>query len=162
MSRMDAHPETALVPFAKGELAPGERQAVVAHLEACEACRQALADTRAVLTALADAPTPPMPHWGRYRTELRARLHAEARAPRWWRRPMPIAISAGLAAALALFMLRPTPVEQRPVDLAALDETAIGARLDMLAHYDVVERLDLLEELDVIRKLDVVPVRSDR
>ena len=162
MSPMDAHPETALVPFAKGELSPAEHQAVATHLEACEACRLALADARAVLSALTDAPGPPMPHWGRYRTELRARLHADVRASRWWRRPMPIAISVGLAAALVLFMLRPTPVEQRPVDLAALDETAIGARLDMLAHYDVVERLDLLEELDVIRHLDVVPVRSDR
>jgi len=67
----------------------------------------------------------------------------------------------GLATALLLFMLwPPAPVEQRPVDLAALDETAIGARLDMLEHYDVVERLDLLEELDVIRELDIVPVRD--
>lgn len=160
MSAMDTHRETALVPFARNELAPDERARVEAHLAACEACRRALAEVRAVLVALAAAPAPPAPHWGRYRAELRARIDARARTPRWWRRPMPIAVSAGLAAALLLFMLWPAPVEQRPVDLAALDETAIGARLDMLEHYDVVERLDLLEELDVIRELDIVPVRD--
>jgi anti-sigma factor RsiW len=158
---MDTHPETALVPFAKDELAPDERARVQAHLAACEACRRALADVRAVLVELAAAPAPPAPHWGRYRVELRARIDARARAPRRWQRPMPIAVSAGLAAALLLFVLwPPAPVEQRPVDLAALDEAVIGARLDMLEHYDVVERLDLLEELDVIRALDIVPVRD--
>jgi anti-sigma factor RsiW len=161
VSTMDTHPETALVPFAKDELAPDERARVKAHLVACEACRRALADVRAVLVELAAAPAPPAPHWGRYRVELRARIDARARAPRRWQRPMPIAVSAGLAAALLLFVLwPPAPVEQRPVDLAALDEAVIGARLDMLEHYDVVERLDLLEELDVIRALDIVPLRD--
>jgi hypothetical protein len=73
---------------------------------------------------------------------------------------MPVAVSAALAAAVLLFVLRPAPVDQRPVDLAALEETTIGARLDMLEHYDVVQRLELLEEMDVIRQLDVVPARN--
>ena len=158
MSALDKHPETALVPYAKGELASDERAGVDAHLEGCEACRQALADVRSVLAPLASAPAPPEPHWGRYRAELHARLHAGR--SRWWQRPLPIAVSAGLAAALLLFTLRPTPVDQRGGDLASLDETTIGARLDMLEHYDVVQRLDLLEELDVIRHLDVVSLRG--
>jgi anti-sigma factor RsiW len=161
MSGMDPHPEAALLPFVNDELAPGERARVAAHLATCEACRRTLADVRAVAAALA-APPAPEPHWGRYRAELRARLAVRTRPVRWWRRPMPIAVSAGLAAALLLFMLQPAPVEQRPVDLAGLDETTIGARLDMLEHYALVERLELLEELDVIRQLDVVPVRGGR
>src|SRR5688572_27063066 len=56
VSTMDTHPETALVPFAKDELAPDERARVQAHLAACEACRRALADVRAVLVELAAAP----------------------------------------------------------------------------------------------------------
>jgi len=52
---MDTHPETALVPLAKDELAPDERARVDAHLAGCEACRRALADVRAVLAELAAA-----------------------------------------------------------------------------------------------------------
>jgi hypothetical protein len=158
---MDRHPETALVPFVQNDLAAGEHARVAAHVDACEACRRTVADIHAVLTELAaEAPTAPEPHWGRYRAELRARIAARGRGPRWWQRPMPIAVSTGLAAALLLFTLRPAPVEQRPTDFTPLDETTIGARLDMLEHYDLVQRLDLLEELDVIRQLDRLPVRG--
>ena len=158
MSALDKHPETALVPYAKGELAADERAGVAAHLDGCEACRRGLADVQSVLAQLASPPAPPEPHWGRYRAELRARVRAGR--SRWWKAPLPVAVSAGLAAALLLFTLRPTPVEQRGGDLASLDETSIGARLDMLEHYDIVQRLDLLEELDVIRHLDVVSLRG--
>ena len=158
MMEPSGHPETALVPYAKGDLAAAERARVGAHLEGCERCRVALADVRAVLGALAAAPVPPEPHWGRYRADLRARLAEHARAPRWWRRPLPIAVSAGLAAALLLFTLRPTPVERPATNLAQIEETTLGARLDMLRHYDVVTRLDMLDALDEIRQLDVVPV----
>jgi hypothetical protein len=76
---------------------------------------------------------------------------------RWWARPAPIALSAGLAVALLLFALRPV---ERPTDLAAVDEAVIGARLGLLENYPIVERLDLLENLDVIRHLDGVPTRK--
>lgn len=152
------HPETALVPFVRGELAPAERVRVATHLESCDRCRVALADVRAVLGALTPAPLPADPHWGRYRAELRARLADRARGPRWWRRPMPIALSAALATALLLFTLRPAPVERPATNLTQIEETALGARLDMLEHYDVVTRLDMLDAMDEIRQLDVVPV----
>jgi anti-sigma factor RsiW len=160
MTTMDRHPETAFVPFVREELAPDERARVAAHLAACEPCRAAVAEVRHILGALAAAPAPLEPRWARYRAELRARIDADTRPPRWWRRSMPVAVSAALAAAVLLFVLRPAPVDQRPVDLAALEETTIGARLDMLEHYDVVQRLELLEEMDVIRQLDVVPARN--
>lgn len=157
---MDRHPETALVPYVKDELAPDERVRVAAHLDACDTCRRALADVRAVLTELATAAPPPEPHWGRYRAELRARLEARARGPRWWQQPWPIAVSAALAAALLLFTLRPTPFDKPASNLTQIEETTLGARLDMLKHYDVVQRLDMLDEMDAIRQLDVVPVRG--
>lgn len=158
MSEPGLHPETALVPYVRGELAPGERARVAAHLEGCDRCRVALTDVRAVLGALTPAPVPPEPHWGRYRAELRARLTERRRAPRWWQRPLPIAVSAGLAAALLLFTLRPTPVEKPTTNLTQIEETTLGARLDMIKHYDVVTRLDMLDALEEIRQLDVVPV----
>ena len=160
MSNMDRHPETALVPYAKDELAPDERARVAAHLEACDACGRALADARAVLTALASAAAPSEPHWGRYRAELRARVEARPRGPRWWQRPLPIAVSAGLAAALLLFTLRPAPSDKPAGNLTQIEETTLGARLDMLKHYDVVSRLEMLDEMDAIRQLDVIPVRG--
>ncbi|HEY7520170.1 MAG TPA: zf-HC2 domain-containing protein [Methylomirabilota bacterium] len=158
MSDRDRHPETALVPYVKGELASGERARVATHLDGCERCRAALADVRAVLAALAASPTALEPPWGRYRAELRERL--TARAVRWWQRPLPIAVSAGLAAALLLFALQPAPVQPPTTNLAQIEETALGARLDMVEHYDVVARLDMLDALDDIRQLDVVPVRG--
>lgn len=158
MSQTRLHPETALVPYVKGELAPAERAGVAAHLEGCDRCRVAVADVRAVLDALTPVPAPSEPHWGRYGAELRARLAAGARAPRWWRRPLPIAVSVGLAAALLLFTLWPTPVERPATNLTQIEEAALGARLDMIAHYEVVSRLDMLDAMDEIRQLDVVPV----
>jgi anti-sigma factor RsiW len=158
MSDMRSHPETALLPYVKGELAPAERARVAAHLDGCDRCRAAVTDVRAVLGALVPAPVPSDPHWGRYRAELRARLATRSRAPRWWQRPLPIAVSAGLAAALLLLTLRPAPVEPPATNLTQIEETALGARLDMLRHYDVVARLDMLDALEDIRQLDVVPV----
>jgi hypothetical protein len=119
-------------------------------------------DEREIIArAAAAAPPPPEPPWGAYRAELRARLDARrtvgARLRRWWARPAPIALSFGLATALLLFMVQ--PAERRP-DLAAVDETVLGARLGLIEHYQVVERLELLEDLDVIRQLDRVQLRE--
>ena len=158
MSDTPLHPETALVPYVKGELHPAERARVAGHLDTCDRCRVALTDVRAVLGALTPAPTPAQPHWGRYHAELRARLAERTRPPRGWQRPMPIAVSAGLATALLLFTLRPAPVDRPATSLTQLEETTLGARLDMLEHYDVVSRLDMLDAMDEIRQLDVVPV----
>lgn len=158
MTDTGLHPETALLPYARDELGAAERTRVAAHLEACDRCRVALADVRAVLHALTPPPTPPEPHWGRYRAELRTRLAQRAGGLRWWQRPMPIAVSAGLAAALLLFTLAPAPVERPATNLSQLEETTLGARLDILEHYDMVSRLDMLDAMDEIRQLDVVPV----
>jgi hypothetical protein len=39
-------------------------------------------------------------------------------------------------------------------DFAALEEAALGGRLELLEQYRTVERLDMLEDLDVIGQLD--------
>ena len=95
--------------------------------------------------------------WGRWRAELRAKLESRAARRAWWRRPVPVTLSAGLAAALLLVAVF-TGVRQSGVgDLTAMDEILLGRRLDLLRQYQVVERLDLLEDLDVIQQLDRLP-----
>ena len=120
------------------------------------------AERELLARAVAGSVPPPEPRWGEYGAELRARLEARrsigTRLRRWWARPAPIALTFGLATALLLFTLH-QPVERRP-DFAALDETMLGARLDLLEHYHVVERLDLLENFEVIRRLDDVTSRE--
>jgi len=99
-------------------------------------------------------PAPPALLWSRWRAELGEKL-AKRRRPAWWRRPVPLAVSAGLAAALvvvAVWMERETG--PNTADLVGLEEVALGGRLSLLQEYGVVERLDLLEELDVIRNLE--------
>ncbi len=109
---------------------------------------------RDVLDTLArTAPTPPEVPWGRWRAELRAKLEARRRRA-WWRRPVPLALSAGLAGALLVLAVWGGRENGTGTDLAAVEETVLGGRLGLLQTYPVVERLDLLEELDVIHNLD--------
>jgi predicted anti-sigma-YlaC factor YlaD len=166
---MAAHPERELIPFLRGELDTAAREGVARHLEGCGACRAALDDAAGLLRDLArTVPAPPEIHWGRYRAEVRERLEARRTARASWRRwltwPVPVAASAALAAALLLVTLLPLgPGVQRgpqPLELGALEETAIGSRLDLLENFGVLERLDLLENLDVIHSLDRLAVRE--
>jgi anti-sigma factor RsiW len=145
------HPDTELTAFVVGALAPAELARVAAHLESCADCRQTVEESRAVLAGLASRPpAPPSIDWGRYGAEVRARVHAGRRA--WWAHPMPAVLAAGAAAAVLLLALH--GLDRRPVELAAVEETMLGARLPLLEQYRVVERLDLLEDLDAIRHLD--------
>ncbi len=146
------HPDTELTGFVTDALPPAERARVAAHLDGCADCRQAVEESRSVLTALAtEAPAPPPPDWGRYRAELRARLQTPAHRA-WWARPLPALVAAGVATAVVLLAVH--GFDRRPGELATVEETMLGARLPMLRQYRVVERLDLLEDLDAIRHLD--------
>jgi anti-sigma factor RsiW len=156
------HPETELIAYLKDELAAPARETVARHLDGCAACRDTLAAFRKLLDGVA-ATAPPPVQWARYRAELRVRLEAETGRRRgwaWWRRPLPVAVSAGLAAAvLAVVVLAPSAWREerraRTVEgLSGFEEAMLGTRLDMLRQYPVVERLDLLEDFDVIRQLD--------
>ena len=125
---------------------------MAAHLEACADCRRAADDGRAVLAALASATAAPPPvDWGRYGAELRARVQTSPRRA-WWARPVPAVLAGGVVAAALLLAVQ--GLSRRPVELASVEETMLGARLPLLQQYRVVERLDLLEDLDAIRQLD--------
>src|SRR5262245_60241672 len=151
MDDMDSrHPETELIAYLKDELSPGSRETVGRHLDGCAECRDELAAFRKLLDGVA-ATAPPPVQWARYRAELRLRREAAqpSRRSAWWRRPLPVALSAGLAAAtIALVILAPGVWRQeRPVRTAeglnGFEEAVLGTRLDMLRDYTIVEKLDL-------------------
>ena len=165
----DRHPGTELIAYLKDELPPASREAVARHVDGCAECRETLVAFRGLLEGLGRAAkTVPPVHWARYRAELHARLEASAeRRAAWWRRPLPVAVSAGLAAAvLVLVFVAPSAwrEERRTRTLEALngfEEVVLGTRLDLLRQYPVVERLDLLEDLEVIRQLDGLAGRRE-
>lgn len=162
------HPETALVPYLRGELSGAERELVATHLEHCGQCQEATASFRSLLAELATAVEElPTPDWTAYRSELRRKIAArsEPREP-WWRLSFGWAglAAAAVAAVLALWFavpgLRhsgPAPDQlamsgppQMGVDVADVGVTDVG----LLRNYGVVTRLDLLENYDVIEHLD--------
>ena len=162
------HPETELIAYLKDELAPRPRETVARHLDGCAACRDTLAAFRKLLDGVAATAAPPV-QWARFRAELRVRLEAEGAQGRWawWRRPLPMAMSAGLAAAVvALVILAPSAWREdrraRTAEgLNGFDDVVLGTRLDLLRQYPIVERLELLEDLDVIRQLDGLAERRE-
>ena len=110
---------------------------------------------RDIVDALArSVPVPPEIHWGRWRAELAEKLEARRARRSWWARPVPLALSAGLAGVLVFIAIWGAQRPGTGIDLVTLEEAVIGGRLGLLQQYRVVERLDLLEELDVIRNLD--------
>jgi len=153
-----AHPENEIVPYLKGELTGADRERVGHHLEACPDCRQTAETVREVFDLLSRAmPVPPPLHRARYLAEVRERI--EGRRPggfvTWWRRPLPIGVSAALATAVLVLILQ-TGVRERGVvsDLGPYEEVVLGQRLQISEDSALLERLDLLEDLDVIRNLD--------
>ncbi len=155
------HPEIELIPFLRGELAPADRARVAAHVAACEECRRATEESRAVLAALAARqPAAPPVDWGDYQAELRGRVEARPRR-RWYARPVPTVAAAFVIAATVLLGVRGVQqLTERPgADIVALEETALGTQLPLLREYPVVERLDMLEDLEVIRHLDRLGAR---
>jgi len=154
------HPETALVPHLRGELAGAERERVAAHLQGCAQCRESAESFRSLLAELAaridELPTP---EWSAYRAQLRRKL-AERSEPRerWWRPGLlwgGFAVAAATAA-LAIWLTVPglrhsaPSAEQLAFEQQQMDIADVG----LLRNYGVVQRLDLLENYDVIEHLD--------
>src|SRR5262245_3338368 len=134
------HPETELIAYLRNELPPAARETVARHLEGCASCRQTSAAFEALLGDLAHVAAPPAVHWRSYRAELRERLHARTVHLRWvwWRQPLPVAVSAGLATALVVVaLLAPSAWREerraRPAEgLNGFEEVVLGTRLDLL------------------------------
>ena len=152
---MARHPDTDLVPYLRGELPPAERERVARHLEECPDCKQDAEVLRDLLGNLAHAiGEPPEISWPRYRAELRAKLEARRAVVPWWRRPMPLALSASLAGVLLLVAVWGGRELTRTHDTIGPEEVAIGSELGLLQEIRTVERLDLLEDFEVINNLD--------
>lgn len=155
------HPTTELIAHVTGSLPAEERAGLEAHLAACPDCRRERDGFAAVLADLRGSiATAPEPRWGQWRAELRARL--QARPARWpWLRPFPLALSAALAAAVLVVVLIGNERQTARPELAAMEEVAIGGRLELVREYPVLERLELLENLELIDDLDRLVARSD-
>jgi anti-sigma factor RsiW len=152
---MARHPDTDLVPYLRGELPPAERERVARHLEECPDCKQDTELLRDLLGNLAHAiGEPPEISWPRYRAELRAKLEARRALVPWWRRPMPLALSASLAGALLFVAVWGGRELTKSPDGIGPEEVAIGSELGLLQEIRTVERLDLLEDFEVITNLD--------
>jgi len=158
---MMKHPTTELIAYLTETLSPEERAGIEAHLATCADCRR---ERDGFATVLADLrrslPTASEPHWGRWRAELRGRLEAQ-QSRRRWLRPLPMALSAALAAGLlAVVWIGHERQAPRP-ELAAMEEVAVGGRLELVREYPVLERLDLLEDLELIHDLDRLATRGE-
>jgi anti-sigma factor RsiW len=160
------HPETALVPYIRGELSGREHDSVASHLEQCGECRASAESFRALLGELsARIEELPTPDWTIYRAQLRRKLaeRMEPR-PRWWHAGWAWAslatASAAAVAILALWFAIPgthrnlaPPADQLAME-QQMDVAYTDADVGLLRNYGVVERLDLLENYDVIAHLD--------
>src|SRR5262245_44555813 len=155
------HPTTELIAYVTQSLAPAERAAIETHLAACADCRRERDEFAAVLANLRRSlPIAPEPHWGQWRAELRARL--ETRSARWrWLRPFPAAVSVAMAAGLLAVVWIGYERQLHRPELAAIEEVAVGSRLELVRDYPVLERLDLLEDLELIHDLDRLAARTE-
>ncbi|HYA34742.1 MAG TPA: zf-HC2 domain-containing protein [Candidatus Binataceae bacterium] len=154
------HPETALIPYLRGELDRDERSRVESHLQTCARCRASMESSASMLREISEKVAQiPEPDWTRYRAQLRIRLAARREQPQTWWRPayswMSLAAAGAVAATIvATIAIRPTQQlgPTPPVDQLALEDAP--ADLGLLRDYPVVEHLDLLENYDEISNLD--------
>ncbi len=88
---MSEHVRESLSAYLDHELAPGERATVEAHLATCGECASFLDQLAAVDSAVAELPLPETSDDSGFAARVRARIEAEAGAPRA-RGPWPQAV----------------------------------------------------------------------
>jgi anti-sigma factor RsiW len=131
-----------------GELSPGARARVAAHVERCEACRQELAALDRLRAALTlTAVNPPEAAWASFWPEVRARIAAPAPAPepawrrtwesvtsrpRWTLAPAFAVAALAVVAVLAPWQRAPEPPVQAPAIPGAGVATVQPADLDQV------------------------------
>jgi len=132
------------------------RESSLPHLASCEACRDQLADLRAMLSAAAsvDVPEPSPLFWDHLSARVGEAVAAEPASPgwNWWlRAAMPFALATVAALVIAFVattrLMAPEPVEApRPLVLATLParETLAPEVTDpsLLLVADLTETLD--------------------
>jgi hypothetical protein len=121
----DRHPTELLSAYLDGEVTTAERIQVERHLDQCEGCRALLGDFRTMASAAAQEPPPPVPAGMASRivatlgTLPAERTRARRARPLFAWVPLPVAVAAGLLAALAgtWVLLRRQP-DRQPVAVA--------------------------------------------
>jgi anti-sigma factor RsiW len=125
---MSSHEHERLSAYLDGELPPGERAQVAAHLDACAECAARLAELQAVDEAAASLPSDaPHGYFEAFPARVRARLE-----PRTRRRQLP-AWTWAAAAALLLAVVTPLTLLRRPVGPPAAPAREIAAPTSSLA-----------------------------
>ncbi len=149
--------QESLAWYVNGTLGAAEAQRVEAHIEVCGACREAVAETRALAAALqAEQP----PHWSpspkhfatlMERVDAAEALRARATVPRWrrawewlaqgtelprWAVAAPGVLSLALIAAL-FWDPSPTPSLYRTYSVPERLDTARGAEVNLQVHGDL-------------------------
>lgn len=155
------HPESALMPYLRGELTAEEGERLRTHLEGCARCREELASGESVMRQIARRVEQiPEPDWAAYRYQLRRKLNARRDQPvRRWRPGLAwasLATAAVATSAIVLALALSTgPRAPAPgVDQLEVEGGLADADIGLLRAYPVVEHLDLLENYDVIEDLD--------
>ncbi len=143
------------------------REELDAHIACCPSCRQAIADTQAVLRGMNMTSLEPSQGFD---AALFAQLDAideAARSSLWqrlraWAAPPGILIAGAATAAglLIVYSLQPTvsppTMLQPPAEgLAHRDMLNLAEDLELYKSMDLISELDLLEDLQVIAELDV-------
>ncbi len=153
------HPETALVPYLRGELTAEEGERLRTHLEGCARCREELASAESVIREIARRVDQiPEPDWAVYQRQLRRKLNAQRgeRVRRW--RPglawASLATAAVATSAIVLAFALSAGPRAPAVDQLEVEGALADADIGLLRDYPVVEHLDLLENYDVIENLD--------
>ena len=147
---MSGHEGERLCAYLDGELPPGERAEVEAHLAACPACTALLADMAAVDAAAASLPAEaPEGYFDAFPSRVAARLGVASKSPARARR-LP-AWTWAAAAALLLAVVAPLTLRQPAPDLEPTTTPAPGP---------VGE--DLQRERDALAAPEATPVAPPR
>jgi anti-sigma factor RsiW len=144
------HVENNLMSYVDGQLHPGRRREMEAHLAACAGCRQRARDFRQVWEVLDELPAiSPSPAFD---SQVRARVATEPRhRGLWiWLVPTPrfaFAVSALLLVSVWLSSFQParlpvrTPVQNSEAEFGMIKD------LPVLEDYDVLADFEALSEL---------------
>jgi predicted anti-sigma-YlaC factor YlaD len=132
---------------------PATREAVEAHLKACNACSKEWLRVRNAWNLL-DALPSPVPDAG-FAARVRERIRLQPSAPRLLRLPRAAAaVAAALLLAVPAFILLRRPEASNPSGPPAPD--AVAADTLPPAEIEIVQNLDLLQDFEIAETLDVL------